>query len=374
MESGIKIAQIWGIPIRLHLSWFVIFGLVTWSLASGILPAAYPNLSSSAVWGISALTSLLFAGSVLLHELGHAYLALRSGVPVRQVTLFIFGGVAQITREPATPGAEFRIAIAGPAVSLALAAVFGGLYLLDRQIPLLAAPSEWLARINLMLGLFNLIPGFPLDGGRVLRAIAWKRTGNFQRATRIATSSGQLVAFGFIGVGIFNILSGSGLFNGLWLIFIGWFLQNAAASSYAHVTLQQMLGGVTVEQVMNREPVSVPALTRLDTLIHDHVLNSGQRVFLIMDEGTHTLRGMLTLAQVNTVAREQWPVTTVGQAMLLPEQIMTVTAETPLFNALQQMDDANVAQAPVMAGRAVIGLLQRDAVLHYVRTRAEVGV
>lgn len=374
MESGIKIAQIWGIPIRLHLSWFVIFGLVTWSLASGILPAAYPNLSSSAVWGISALTSLLFAGSVLLHELGHAYLALRSGVPVRQVTLFIFGGVAQITREPATPGAEFRIAIAGPAVSLALAAVFGGLYLLDRQIPLLAAPSEWLARINLMLGLFNLIPGFPLDGGRVLRAIAWKRTGNFQRATRIATSSGQLVAFGFIGVGIFNILSGSGLFNGLWLIFIGWFLQNAAASSYAHVTLQQMLGGVTVEQVMNREPVSVPAITRLDTLIHDHVLNSGQRVFLIMDEGTHTLRGMLTLAQVNTVAREQWPVTTVGQAMLLPEQIMTVTAETPLFNALQQMDDANVAQAPVMAGRAVIGLLQRDAVLHYVRTRAEVGV
>lgn len=374
MESGIKIAQIWGIPIRLHLSWFVIFGLVTWSLASGILPAAYPNLSSSAVWGISALTSLLFAGSVLLHELGHAYLALRSGVPVRQVTLFIFGGVAQITREPATPGAEFRIAIAGPAVSLALAAVFGGLYLLDRQIPLLAAPSEWLARINLMLGLFNLIPGFPLDGGRVLRAIAWKRTGNFQRATRIATSSGQLVAFGFIGVGIFNILSGSGLFNGLWLIFIGWFLQNAAASSYAHVTLQQMLSGVTVEQVMNREPVSVPAITRLDTLIHDHVLNSGQRVFLIMDEGTHTLRGMLTLAQVNTVAREQWPVTTVGQAMLLPEQIMTVTAETPLFNALQQMDDANVAQAPVMAGRAVIGLLQRDAVLHYVRTRAEVGV
>lgn len=232
MEASIKLGRIKNIPIGLHWSLLLVFGLLTWSLARGYFPEEYPSLPASAHWFLAVLTSLFFFGSVLLHELGHALVALRNHIPVRQITLFIFGGVAQLEQETRSPGAEFRIAIAGPLVSLGLAGLFGGLYLLDQHIPYLAAPSYWLARINLLLALFNLIPGFPLDGGRVLRAIIWHFTGSMHRATQAASVTGQLVAFGFIGWGIYTIFTGS-FFNGLWLAFIGWFLQNAAAASFA---------------------------------------------------------------------------------------------------------------------------------------------
>ena len=186
MESRVSLGRIWGIPIGLHTSWFIIFLLLTFSLAVGYFPNEYDNLSAPAAWLLGAITSILFFGSVLAHELAHAWVALRNGIPVRSITLFIFGGVAQIEREPHTPGAEFRIAIAGPVMSLALAGLFYGLYQIDQPVAYLAAPSIYLARINLILGLFNAIPGFPLDGGRVLRAIVWKFTGNLRRATRIA--------------------------------------------------------------------------------------------------------------------------------------------------------------------------------------------
>ncbi|MBN1964367.1 MAG: site-2 protease family protein, partial [Anaerolineae bacterium] len=228
MESNIKLGRMWGVPIGLHTSWFLIFGLVTFSLAAGYFPAEYDNLPVGAYWLLAALTAVLFFASVLAHELGHVWMALRERVPVRGVTLFMFGGVAQIEEEPRTPGGEFRIAIAGPLVSLSLALLFEVVYLLDRGVsPYLAAPSLWLARINLILAVFNMIPGFPLDGGRVLRAIIWKITGSQARATRIAGGVGQVVAVGFMGLGVLEILAG-GMINGLWLIFIGWFLQNAA--------------------------------------------------------------------------------------------------------------------------------------------------
>ena len=193
-------------------------------------------------WILGALTSILFFGSVLVHELAHALVALRNKLPVRAINLFLFGGVAELTQEPRSAGAEFRIAIAGPVASLGLAALFGAVYLLDQHIPLLAAPSIWLARINLLLAVFNMIPGFPLDGGRILRAVIWWKTGNLRRATQLASISGQVIAFGFIVVGIFISFNGN-FFNGLWLIFIGWFLQNAAASSLTQSNMQETLNG-----------------------------------------------------------------------------------------------------------------------------------
>jgi Zn-dependent protease len=218
LKINMRIGKIFGIPIELHISWFLIFGLLTWSLASGYFPFEYPGLSGLSYWSLGLLTSVLFFSSVLAHELGHAFIAIRNHVPVNKITLFIFGGVARIEREPNSAGAEFRIAIAGPLVSLTLAGIFGAIWLLDQTTPILAAPSDYLLRINLMLVLFNMIPGFPLDGGRVFRAIIWKYTGSYYQSTKVASFVGQIIAYGFIGIGVFFMFTGQSM-NGLWMAF-----------------------------------------------------------------------------------------------------------------------------------------------------------
>ncbi len=371
MEASVRLGRILGIPVGLHISWFLIFGLVTWSLAVGYFPTEYPSLPTSAYWGLGAMTSLLFFGSVLAHELSHSVVALRNQIPVRGITLFIFGGVAQIGREPPNAGAEFRIALAGPLTSLGLGLGFGGLWLLDQAIPYLAAPSLWLMRINLILAGFNLIPGFPLDGGRVLRAIVWQITGNFQKATRVATFTGQLTAFGFIGFGLLTILSGN-FFNGLWLAFIGWFLQNAAASSYAQANLQQSLRDVTVSQVMSRDCLLVPGQMPLAQLVEEQILSGGRRCFFVADEDR--LRGVLTLADITRVPKANWGHTPLEQVMVPWERTVKVQPDTALLAALQIMDDANVNQVPVVQGGQMVGMLSREQLLRYIRTRAELGI
>jgi Zn-dependent protease len=371
VETGVKLGRILGVPIRLHASWFLIFGLVTWSLAASYFPAGYPSLPTGAYWVLGAATSLLFFGSVLAHELGHSLVALRSQIPVHGITLFIFGGVAQIGREPSTPGDEFRVAIAGPLTSLVLAIGFGGLWLLDRAVPYLAAPSLWLMRINLGLALFNLIPGFPLDGGRVLRAVVWRITQNFQRATQVASFVGQLTAFGFIGLGLLTMVGGS-FVNGLWLVFIGWFLQNAAAASYAQVNIQHSLRDVTAAQVMTRDCAFVPAQITVEQLVEERILPSGRRCFFVTENDRP--RGVLTLSDIAQVSRPDWERTTAEQIMVPWERTSQVQPHTALLAALQVMDDANVNQIPVVEGEEVVGMLSREHVLHYVRTRAELGV
>lgn len=371
MEASVKLGRIAGIPVGLHISWFLIFGLVTWSLAVGYFPTEYPSLSTAAAWGLGAITSLLFFGSVLAHEVSHSLVALRHQIPVRGITLFIFGGVAQIGREPPNAGAEFRIAIAGPLASLLLGLGFGGLWLAGQSSPYLAAPSVWLMRINLLLAAFNMIPGFPLDGGRVLRALVWKVTGSFQKATKFATVAGQFTAFGFIGVGLLIVLGGN-LFNGLWLVFIGWFLQNAAASSYAQANLQQSLRDVTVSQVMTRDCPLVPGQMSLAQLIDEQILTGGRRCFFVADD--EHLRGLLTLTDVAGVPKTDWDQTSLEQVMKPWERTVQVQPHTALLEALQTMDDANINQVPVVQDGRMVGMLSREQLLHYIRTRAELGL
>lgn len=376
MEASIRLGKIWGIPIGLNISWFLVFGLVTWSLATGYFPAEYPQLSPVVNWLLGLITSILFFVSVLLHELGHAYMALREKIAVRAINLFIFGGVAQIEGEPQTAGAEFRISIIGPIVSLGLAAFFGLLWLLDREIPWLAAPSVWLARINLILAIFNMIPGFPLDGGRVLRAGIWKATGSFQKANRAATFSGQIIAFIFMGVGVLVILGGN-LFNGLWFIFIGWFLQNAAASSYAQSTMQQTLQSLRVEQVMARQWPQIPSRTPLSLLMEEQILRGGPRyVFLARDgygydEADQRPSGMLSLTDISRIPQQSWPFTPAEQIMVPWDRLVSVSATTDLLNALRIMGEANVAQVPVLdhSGQ-IVGVLSREQVFNTIRLRA----
>jgi Zn-dependent protease/CBS domain-containing protein len=371
MGATVRLGRIWGVPIGLHWSWFLIFGLVTISLAEGYFPDEYPDLSSGALWALGALTSVLFFSSVLLHELGHVRLALRNDVPVRSVTLFLFGGIAQLGREARSAGAEFRIAIAGPLVSLALAALFGGLWLLDRGVDYLAAPSVWLARINLALALFNLIPGYPLDGGRVLRAIVWQVTGSEQRANTIAGTAGQVVAFGFISFGVLRILTGD-VGGGLWLIFIGWFLQNAVAATRARSALEETLRDVIVQQVMLRDPAVVSPAMSLQQLVDERILSGGGRTFVVASDGRPV--GLVTLKDVTAVPKERWQQQELDEVMVPLSQLVVVQPEAPLLTALQAMDDADVAQVPVARDGAVVGILTRDQVLRYIRTRAELGV
>jgi Zn-dependent protease/CBS domain-containing protein len=341
----------------------------------GYLPGEYPGLPTWALWFLGALTALLFFGSVLVHELAHAWVALRNGIPVREITLHIFGGVAYLEREPRTAGAEFRIAIAGPLSSLALAGLFGLLFLADRGISALAAPSLWLARINLMLALFNLIPGFPLDGGRVLRALIWRVSGNAERATAVAAYSGQAVAFGFMAFGVYTVLTG-GLINGLWLVFIGWFLQNAAVAHRAQATIERTLGGVTVARVMTRGYPRVADTTTLDRLVTDQVLGGGQRFFIITDAADRP-RGFVSLTDIMRVPRDTWGRTTAADAMTPWGRVVRVAPNADIIAALRTLEEARVTQLPVVATGEredrPLGTLSRDDVMRYLRLRREVA-
>jgi len=372
MRASVKLGQIWGIPIGLHVSWFVVFGLITLSLSTGYFTSEDFKLSGSTILALSVVTSLLFFASVLAHELGHSFIALKENIPVKRITLFIFGGIAQIGQEPHSPGEEFRITIAGPLTSLALAGLFGGIWFFSQDISLLAAPSIYLARINLMLALFNMIPGFPLDGGRVLRAAVWWWTRNFKRATQVASISGQIIAFGFMGFGIASMIGGQ-FSNGLWLIFIGWFLQNAAASATSQVIVQQRLVGLTVSQAMSRDCANIHGLTTLYQIVHEHVLTNGQHCFFIVDQD-RCFRGMLTLQDITRVPQLKWRYITAEKVMTPFNRLLKVDPETELLQALQTMQEANLSQVPVIDNNQPIGILSREQIMRYLRLRSELGV
>jgi Zn-dependent protease len=372
MKNSLQLGKILGIPIKLHISWFLVAVLITWTLAAGYFPQEYPGWPALTYWLVGAITAIFFFASVLVHELGHSVLALREQVPVKDITLFIFGGVAKIGREPPTAGAEFRIAIAGPVSSLVLATVFGLLGSAFAGSPISAAPLAYLSRINLLLAVFNMIPGFPLDGGRVLRAALWAYGGSFQNATRWASRAGRVVAYGFILFGVGQILIGNGFLNGLWLVFIGWFLNNAAESSYQQVLLREVLKGVKASSVMTQECATVPGSLSVDQLVEEHVLTGGQRCFFVSDGGN--MEGLITLHNLRSVPRERRPGLTSGQVMTRIDGVLQVHPDDDLWNVLQKMDEHDINQVPVMADDKFLGMITRERLLHDIRLRAELGV
>ncbi len=373
LTRSIPLGRILGIPLGLDYSWFLVFALVTWSLGSSYFPDQYPGWSVGLYWTIGLATSLLFFLSVILHELGHSVIALRNGIPVRSITLFIFGGVAQIGREPGSPGVEFGVAIAGPIVSFTLAGLFGALGWLGANLAPFAALASYLAYINGSLALFNLIPGFPLDGGRVFRAIVWKVTHSFRRATEFASSAGHLFAWLFIFLGVWQMFSGN-FAGGLWIAFIGWFLQNAATASVQQMTLERLLTGHTVGEIMTREyPTLAPEVT-LEQLVHDHILSTGRRYFPVVRVGR--IEGLLTLHDVKVIPRERWAATRADQAMTPLARLRVAHPSDGLGIALQEMTQEGVNQLPVIDAVTgdLVGVLARDNVLTFVRTLAQIGV
>jgi Zn-dependent protease/CBS domain-containing protein len=363
-KSSIPLGRIFNIPIGLDYSWFLIFALLTWSLASSYFPAEFKNWPIVQYWVIGAITAGMLFVSVLLHELGHSVVALRYKVPVKSITLFIFGGVAQIGSEPPTAAAEFWIAIAGPIVSFLLAGLFGLLQLATAGFSPLLAIAQYLALLNGSLALFNLIPGFPLDGGRVLRAILWGTSHNFQKATRISATIGRIIAFGFILFGVFQIFTGN-LGGGLWIAFIGWFLDSAASSQLQQQNLQEMLIGFTASQAMSRDYVILNPDTTLQQLVSQPYLIQGRKYFIVEDQGR--LAGFLTPIQLKQAPRDTWATTRIDQIMIPLDQVHIVHPETDLWDAIKEMDLDGVNQLPVMSDGSFMGLLSRENILRFLR-------
>ena len=372
MPGTFRIGNIAGIDIDIHVSWIIILVLLTVSLATGWFPQLYPGWSTATYWLIAFLSSLLLFVSVLLHELAHSLVARRRGLPVKSITLFIFGGVSNIEREPQSPGVEFQIAFVGPLTSLVIGAIC---FLL--QVPLRGSNSPlegilfYLAVTNILLGVFNLIPGFPLDGGRVLRSIVWRLTGNLRQATRVATLTGQVIAYLFILLGIWIFFVGD-ILDGIWLGFIGWFLLSAAQSANAQGMLTSVLRGVTVGEVMNPKPATVPADISLQQLVDAYFLPGGLRYALVMQ--TDRLLGLITLGDIRHIPREQWGQVPVSTAMIPLSRLHVVTPQQSLSDVLPLMAGRDVNQLPVVDNGALVGILSRDAIVGYLEVRRSLGV
>jgi Zn-dependent protease len=367
-RSAIPLGHILGIPIGLDYSWFLIFALLTWSLATSYFPAEFKDWPVTQYWIVGAVTVIFMFGSVLLHELGHSVVALRYKVPVRSITLFVFGGVAQIGAEPPSAIAEFWIAIAGPITSFALAILFGLLQPVVRALAPLLALAQYLAYINGALGLFNLIPGFPLDGGRVFRAIIWGTTHSLRRATFVAANLGRFIAFLFILVGVWQMFSGN-FGNGLWIAFIGWFLESAASSQIQQQTINDLLAGHHVTDAMRRDYTTILPDTTLEQLINQHILGNGQRSLLVKQDGR--VAGLLTLHNVKAIPSSAWLTTTAAQVMIPVAKMKWIRPEAELVDALGEMDRDGVNQLPVMVGDQILGVLGRDDVIGFLRTVSE---
>lgn len=372
MRSSLRLGRILGIPVGINYTWFIVFALVTLSLATGYFPSRYEGWGLVGYVGVGLLTSILFFTSVLIHELAHSVVALAWGIPVKGITLFIFGGVANIGREPERPLAEFLIAIAGPVSSLLLALSFGTIWLAGQWLSItpLAGLGLYLGTVNLWLALFNLIPGFPLDGGRVFRSIVWVLTGDINRATRWAATTGRVVAVMMIIGGGIMFLMGNWS-SGLWLAFIGWFLDNAASQSAQQAWIREALKGYTAGDLTSGCQ-TIDSNTPLDWVVRDYVLPRGEICFVVTD-GVEA-QGVATLNQIKQVPRQSWGWTPVRQIMTPMGNLKPVLAGEAAYSVLERMISEGQSLLPVMEGSRFIGLVRQDSLLRFAQTRSTLGV
>jgi Zn-dependent protease/predicted transcriptional regulator len=376
MESQVRLGRVLGIEIGLHYSWFLIALLITLSLGAQF-QATQPQWGGAVIWLAALVTGLLFFSALILHELSHAVTARARGLPVGAITLFALGGVSRIEREPDRPVTEFLIGIVGPLTSavvgvgcLGLAWVLGWNPATDPSTPLLAV-LVWLGYINFGLAIFNMVPGYPLDGGRVLRAFAWWVTGDAARATRVAARAGQATAYLFIVFGLLRFFAGAGL-GGLWIAFIGWFLLSAAGASYGRLEAIERLRGLRVADVMARDCGVVPAGMSVQELVDDLLLRTGRRCFTVVEGGR--VVGLITPHEVKAMPRARWPESEVSQVMRPLVQLRTVAPGCSVADALDTMAREDVHQLPVVAEGRLQGVISRGDVLRVLKTRQELRV
>ena len=373
MKAQIRLGRIFGVEIGLHYSWFIIALLITFSIADQFR-LNNPDWSDSLRWGLALVTAVLFFVSIVAHELSHAVVAKARGLPVRAITLFALGGVAQIEKEAADAKTEFWMGIVGPITSFVIGLLCLGITLALGWTPPafpqqpLPAILMWLGVINIGLAIFNMIPGFPLDGGRVLRGLLWWITGNARRATTIAARVGQVIAFLMIIYGVMQFFGGAGI-NGLWLAFIGWFLLSASRESYAQMMVTEGLRGLRVADVMTSEYTAIDAYLNLQTFAEEYLMRSGRRFFVVMINNRPA--GIITPHEINEVPRARWPYTTLADVMRPLDQTRTVGPDTPVTEALEVMASQDLNQLPVISGGALAGLISRSHILQLIQTRSE---
>jgi Zn-dependent protease/predicted transcriptional regulator len=361
---GLQIGHIFGIPIYLHPSWMIIFVLITVMLGLQFT-AQHPHWPPAERWALGIVTSLLFFASVIFHEVSHSVVALHYKLPVKSITLFVFGGLSAIEKEPPSAGQEFKMAFAGPLSSFFLAGVFFVIWRYGHFGEFVGSMSYWLFEINLILAIFNLVPGFPLDGGRVLRGIVWGITKDYRKASRIASISGRFFAYLMILVGIWQALEGNWV-GGLWLAFIGWFLLEAAKESYVQVALRDSLEGVRTDDVMAREIPTVTRDTSIDEYIHQ-VLRTGRRSHIVI--GGDQPSGVVSLESARHVPREEWASTSVQAVMVPMDKVQAAKPDEPVLQVLQRMQSSDVGQMPVVSEGRIVGMIGRDTILQVLQTR-----
>ena len=373
MKAQIKLGRIFGVDIGLHYSWLIIAVLITFSLV-GHFQENNPGWSQSLRWVVAIVTAVLFFAAIVVHELSHAIVAKARGLPVRSITLFALGGVAQIEKEAADAKTEFWMGIIGPITSF----VIGVICLLltvalgwtPPDLPQHPIPAMlmWLGLINIGLALFNMIPGFPLDGGRVLRGLIWWITGNARRATTIAARVGQVIALLMIFFGLMQFFRGNGV-SGLWMAFIGWFLLSASRESYSQMVITEGLRGLRVSDVMSRDFPVVNPYTNLQDFADEHLMRTGRR-FFVVTLNNHP-EGIITPNEINPVPKNRWPYTTISDVMRPLDATRTVGPDTPVSDALEVMASQDLNQLPVVSDGNLVGLLSRSNIVQLIQTRAE---
>ncbi len=361
-RHGLPIGRIFGISIDLDYSWFLIVGLLAWMLAVGYFPQKFPEWTRGECWGTGVAGAVLLFASVLLHELGHSVVAQGFGIPVPRITLFLFGGVSQIAKDAPTPGQEFWISAVGPLTSLMLAAFFWEIEPLVRPVQPLFALAKYLALINVALAAFNLVPGYPLDGGRIFRAFLWRITHSHSHATVVAGLTGRFFGFLLIFWGIWQVFTGR-LGDGIWIALIGWFLESAAGSHIREEGAKNLLNGRVVADAMEKQFIEVPGDVTVQELASQAVYTPGAGPVIVTRDGVP--EGMVTLGGVRATPTDAWPTTKVGQIMIPIQKLSTTQPDAVLWSVLEKMGRDGATQLVVLDGDRIVGVLSRKDILHY---------
>jgi Zn-dependent protease/predicted transcriptional regulator len=372
LKSSIRLFKIFGIEIRLDYSWFIIFALLIYYFGFGYFPSVLPGLNKGYIAIITLLTVLLFFFSILFHEVSHSIVAKRKGIPVSRISLFIFGGMSEIEKEPDKPITELLMSIAGPAASFVLAIIFGIVWYFTRNIPSINISAGYLALVNLVLGIFNLLPGYPLDGGRVLRSILWKAYNDLKKATFIASTVGRVIGFIMIAAGIYFIFTNNFL-NGIWLAFIGWFLQSSAYASYRQLIFDTSIKGFKVKDMMNENIVTVDKNVTLDKLVNDYFMKYRFGRFPIV-EGTagEKLIGLVSIHDIKTIPREEWGTTKAIDIVKPVEANEIIDSEAEANEALRKMVKYNLSHLVILSDKKIKGLITKADIMQFIQMYTEI--
>ena len=368
---SIRLGKIMGIPIRIHYTLWFVFILIAWSLAVGYMPHQYPGLGSVTYWAIGIASAIILFASILIHELSHSYIAKKNGLPIARITLFFFGGVSEITEEPQDPGLEVRMAAAGPLMSFLIAGILGAFWYLCESIraPIpIVATLGYAALINAVLGAFNLVPAFPLDGGRVFRGSIWKRSNNLVAATKTATRVSEGISLLMMFGGFAFIILGD-FIDGIWIIVLGWFIKSGAETSLRQTLVGQSLGGVTVADIMTRDVLTVPPNITVQQLVSDYFLVHRHGGYPVVKDGE--VLGLVTLQSVRAIPQEKRDLETVQQAMVPSERTLAVKPSTSALDAMQKMASNRVGRVLVIDQGRLVGVVTREDVMRTIQTRQE---